>query len=172
MILAPKKSTLPSSGVYRDEAGRTPILQCVKQAEAKMLAAETTKGYLGIEGLPEFNRLATELTMGELVPGNRIATTQTPGGTGSEVAADFIAKVSHRPESGAAIPLGQIIFQSSKLRVWVPRFIPIWLQISGRSISRALLETLDTRRKSRGCDLFACLLPQSNWHRSDSGSMG
>ncbi len=80
-------------GVYRDDAGRTPILKSVKQAEAKLLSDEATKGYLGIDGLAEFNRLAGELTMGGLVPANRIAAAQTPGGTGAlKVAADFIYK--------------------------------------------------------------------------------
>ncbi len=80
-------------GVYRDDAGRTPILKSVKQAEAKLLSDEATKGYLGIDGLAEFNRLAGDLTMGGLVPANRISAAQTPGGTGAlKVAADFVYK--------------------------------------------------------------------------------
>lgn len=80
-------------GVYRDDSGRTPILKSVKQAESKLLADEATKGYLGIDGLTEFNQLACELTMGGLVPTERIAATQTPGGTGAlKVAADFLYK--------------------------------------------------------------------------------
>jgi aspartate aminotransferase len=80
-------------GVYRDDKGRTPILESVKKAESKLLATEATKGYLGIDGLADFNRLVTELTMGTLVDPSRIATAQTPGGTGAlKVAADFLAK--------------------------------------------------------------------------------
>jgi aspartate aminotransferase len=80
-------------GVYRDDQGRTAILDSVKQAEAKILASETTKGYLGIDGLTEFNTLATELSMGGIVAADRIAKAQTPGGTGAlKVAADFLVK--------------------------------------------------------------------------------
>ncbi len=80
-------------GVYRDEAGLTPILASVKQAEQRLLSDEKTKGYLGIDGLPEFRRLASELTLGEWVAADRVAACQTPGGTGAlRVAADFLAK--------------------------------------------------------------------------------
>lgn len=80
-------------GVYRDDAGRTPILDSVKEAESKLLSDEATKGYLGIDGLTEFNRLAGELTLGGIVASDRIAAAQTPGGTGAlKVAADFLYK--------------------------------------------------------------------------------
>src|SRR5262245_52277016 len=45
----PNKINL-SVGVYQDESGRTPILNCVKQAERKLVDAETNKSYLGIDG--------------------------------------------------------------------------------------------------------------------------
>lgn len=80
-------------GVYRDEAGLTPILDSVKQAEQRLLGDEKTKGYLGIDGLPEFRRLASELTLGPWVAADRVAACQTPGGTGAlRVAADFLAQ--------------------------------------------------------------------------------
>jgi aspartate aminotransferase len=80
-------------GVYRDDRGQTPVLKCVKQAEERLLQGEMTKGYLGIDGLPEFKKLASELTMGDLVPAGRIAACQAPGGTGAlKVAADFLVK--------------------------------------------------------------------------------
>lgn len=79
-------------GVYRDEQGKTPVLECVKQAERWLLESEGTKGYLGIDGLAEFQRLARELTLGSIVPGQRVAAFQSPGGTGAlRVAADFAA---------------------------------------------------------------------------------
>ncbi len=70
----------------------TPILESVKQAEQRLLANEKSKGYLGIDGLPEFRKLAGELTLGEWVEPERVAVCQTPGGTGAlRVAADFFA---------------------------------------------------------------------------------
>ena len=79
-------------GVYQDEQGRTCILDTVKKAEARLLASETTKGYLGIDGLKDFARLAGELALGQDYPLERVAAVQTPGGTGAlRVAADFLA---------------------------------------------------------------------------------
>lgn len=85
-------------GVYRDATGQTPVLECVKQAERRLLESEASKGYLGIDGLVEFRRLAAELTLGTLVPAERVVSCQTPGGTGAlRVAADFLVK--HHPRA-------------------------------------------------------------------------
>lgn len=80
-----------SIGVYRDESGLTPILDCVKKAEQALVDQENSKGYLGIDGLGEFNRLVTELVLGELVDPSRVSCFQTPGGTGAlRVSGDFL----------------------------------------------------------------------------------
>ena len=44
-------------GIYKDEAGATPILNCVKKAEKILLETETTKNYLSIEGNAEYAQL-------------------------------------------------------------------------------------------------------------------
>ena len=91
----PNKINL-SVGVYKDAAGSTPILKCVKEAERRLLETETHKSYLGIEGLPQYGKLVRELLFGadhEIVASGRAATAQTPGGTGAlRVAADFIKR--------------------------------------------------------------------------------
>lgn len=80
-------------GVFRDEAGQTPVLHCVKKAEQLLLDSEKSKGYLGIDGLAEFRKLAAELSLGGVVEPERIVAVQTPGGTGAlRVAADFLSK--------------------------------------------------------------------------------
>ncbi len=48
-------------GIYKDEAGATPILNCVKKAEKILLETETTKNYLSIEGNLEYGQLVQEL---------------------------------------------------------------------------------------------------------------
>ncbi|KEY57339.1 amino acid aminotransferase [Serratia sp. DD3] len=82
-------------GVYKDETGKTPVLTSVKKAEQYLLENETTKNYLGIEGIPEFAFYTQELLFGKQSPiinSKRARTAQTPGGTGAlRVAADFIA---------------------------------------------------------------------------------
>src|SRR2546430_9763962 len=97
----PRKINL-SVGVYKDEQGNTPILACVKEAERRLLASEKTKGYLSIEGHPEYAIRVQELLFGpghEVLTNKRAVTAQTPGGTGSlRVAADFLKKHSPRPK--------------------------------------------------------------------------
>jgi aspartate aminotransferase len=96
----PKKIDL-GIGVYRDEFGKTPMLDCVVKAEKILLDTQTTKTYLGPAGVVGFNRAIGELMLGkdnEVFNQGRVRTVQTPGGTGAlRVAADLI-KVA-RPET-------------------------------------------------------------------------
>jgi len=88
-------------GVYRDESGNTPMLDCVVKAEKILLDTQTTKTYLGPAGVVGFNRAIGELILGsdnEVFRQGRARTVQTPGGTGAlRVAADLI-KVA-RPDT-------------------------------------------------------------------------
>lgn len=83
-------------GVYCDETGKTPILASVREAERRILEAESSKGYLPIDGLKPYGKLVQEMLFApghEIVTAKRAATAQTPGGTGGlRVAADFIKK--------------------------------------------------------------------------------
>ncbi|MEQ8788862.1 MAG: amino acid aminotransferase [Pirellulaceae bacterium] len=83
-------------GVYKDANGTTPILDCVKEAERRLLASESSKGYLAIDGMREYDQLVRELLFGpdhEIITSERAATAQSPGGTGAlRVAADLLAR--------------------------------------------------------------------------------
>ena len=80
-------------GVYRDERGRTPVLDSVKKAEQRLLAAQVSKTYLGSGGAPEFNDAMRTLMFGSGAGADRIVTLQTPGGSGSlRVAAGLILR--------------------------------------------------------------------------------
>ena len=89
-------------GVYRDETGNTPVLQCVVKAEKTLIAAQTTKSYLGPPGVAGFNDAMGELIFGrdsDTIRQGRVRTIQTPGGTAAlRVGADLIWQT--RPESG------------------------------------------------------------------------
>jgi aspartate/tyrosine/aromatic aminotransferase len=93
----PKKINL-GVGVYKDAAGRTPVLASVKAAEERLLRAEQSKSYLDIDGTPAYAAAVQELLFGqghEAVTSRRAVTAQAPGGTGAlRVAADFLARVS------------------------------------------------------------------------------
>jgi aspartate aminotransferase len=73
-------------GVYRDPSGDTPVLACVRRAEAALIAAQTTKTYVAPAGRAEFNAAVTRLVLGEAHPavaGGRSVTLQAPGGCGA-----------------------------------------------------------------------------------------
>jgi aspartate/tyrosine/aromatic aminotransferase len=90
-----------SVGVFTDEQGVTPVLKCVKLAEECLLRGETTKSYLSIAGLAQYDHLVQQLVLGSDHPALRqcrVATIQTPGGTGAlRVAADFVHQ--HFPQA-------------------------------------------------------------------------
>ncbi|QDT01126.1 amino acid aminotransferase [Adhaeretor mobilis] len=83
-----------SVGVYKDEHGKTPILDCVRTAATELAAEAATKSYLPIPGLVEYREAVCDLLFGsghEVIEGKRIASAQTPGGTGAlRVAGEFI----------------------------------------------------------------------------------
>jgi aspartate aminotransferase len=87
-------------GVYKDAEGRTPVLDVVKEAERHLVAEETTKSYLPIDGDPAYGRFVRELCFGAaspLVDDGRAVTVDAPGGTGAlRAAGDLLARV--RPD--------------------------------------------------------------------------
>src|SRR5579884_134422 len=70
-------------GVFRDGAGRTPILQVIKQAERRLVETQTSKSYLGSAGDKRFTELLRPILLGEHAYDERIVGVQTPGGTGA-----------------------------------------------------------------------------------------
>jgi aspartate/tyrosine/aromatic aminotransferase len=89
----PKKINL-SVGVYQDAAGKTPILESVRQAGKLVLERQKSMSYLPIPGSPAYAAAAQRLMLGEgheVETSGRAATSHTPGGTGAlRVAADLI----------------------------------------------------------------------------------
>jgi aromatic-amino-acid transaminase len=85
-----------SIGIYFDDAGRIPVLSCVHQAEAQMLAEGGAKPYLPIEGSAAMRTAVQHLLFGadhEAVTSGRIATLQTVGSSGGlKVGADFLKR--------------------------------------------------------------------------------
>ena len=85
-------------GVYFDEQGKLPILQCVLAAEKQLADAPKPKGYLPIDGIAAYDRAVQELVFGagcQALAEGRIATVQTLGGTGGlKVGADFLQRLN------------------------------------------------------------------------------
>ena len=85
-------------GVYFDDNGKLPLLQCVLAAEKAMMDAPKPHGYLPIDGIAAYDDAVKALVFGadsEPVKSGRIATIQALGGTGGlKVGADFLKKLN------------------------------------------------------------------------------
>jgi len=91
----PKKVSL-GVGAYRDDDGKPVVLDCVKEAEKRLVEQGADHEYLPITGLASFVNNATNLAFGDdCVPLNegRMAATQVLSGTGGlRVAAEFFKR--------------------------------------------------------------------------------
>src|SRR5436190_3073278 len=85
-------------GVYYDDEGKLPLLNCVAQTERQMVEAPKPRGYLPIDGIAAYDRAVQGLVFGAdsaAVKSGRIATVQAVGGTGGlKVGADFLKRVN------------------------------------------------------------------------------
>ncbi|HZN46095.1 MAG TPA: amino acid aminotransferase [Ramlibacter sp.] len=93
----PKKVNL-GVGVYYDDHGKLPLLECVRKAEEKLMAAHAARGYLPIDGIASYDAAIKSLVFGadsEPVKSHRVATVQALGGTGGlRVGGDFLKKLN------------------------------------------------------------------------------
>ena len=84
-------------GVYFDDNGKLPLLDCVRTAELAMMEKPTARGYLPIDGIAAYDAAVKSLVFGaesEPVKGGRVATVQGIGGTGGlKIGADFLKKL-------------------------------------------------------------------------------
>ena len=89
----PKKIDL-GIGVYKNEAGNTPVMTAVKKAEGMILDSQTTKSYVGPTGAAGYNAIVAQFLLGKSLNdslGKRRVTVQSPGGCGGlRLAAEFI----------------------------------------------------------------------------------
>ena len=85
-------------GVYFDENGKLPLLQCVQAAEKKLMDTPKPRGYLPIDGIAAYDDAVKKLVFGAdsaVYKDGRIATVQGLGGTGGlKIAADFLKRLN------------------------------------------------------------------------------
>jgi len=70
-------------GVYRDDAGITPVMGAIKQAELALWEVQKSKSYTGLAGDPAFAAALGDLVLGDAAGRDRRAAIATPGGTGA-----------------------------------------------------------------------------------------
>ncbi|MBI2319002.1 MAG: aspartate/tyrosine/aromatic aminotransferase [Betaproteobacteria bacterium] len=83
-------------GVYYDDSGKVPVLECVRRAERELAEKISPRAYLPIDGLPAYDSAVQQLVFGADCPAlkeKRIVTVQALGGTGGlKVGADFLRR--------------------------------------------------------------------------------
>ena len=153
-------------GVYRDAAGTTPILRCVKAAERILLEEQETKAYLGAEGDKRFVELVKPIVFGgQTARSDTIVGVQTPGGCGAlRLGAELV-----KAAGGARILVGQPTWPNH-----TPLIGAAGVEFSGISILRQAVAPGLFRRHA-GCAARGegrrsragpWLLPQSDRRRS------
>ena len=98
----PRKVNL-GVGVYCDDEGKVPLLECVRRAESERVQSRSPKSYLPIDGLAAYDKAVQALAFGADCPAlqeGRIVTVQALGGTGGlKLGADLLRHL----ETGAQV---------------------------------------------------------------------
>ena len=93
----------------------------MKKAEQYLLENETTKNYLGIDGIPEFGRCTQELLFGKgsaLINDKRARTAQTPGALAHYAWLPISGKNTSVKRVWVSNQAGRTIRASLTLQVW------------------------------------------------------
>jgi aromatic-amino-acid transaminase len=85
-------------GVYYDDNGKVPLLECVRRAEKDLADRAAPRAYLPIDGIAAYDKAVQTLVFGNdcaAIKEGRVVTVQALGGTGGlKVGADFLRRIS------------------------------------------------------------------------------
>ena len=85
-------------GIYTDDTGKVPLLECVRRAERALVEAATPRSYLPIDGLATYDKAVQALVFGAdsaVITEKRVITAQALGGTGGlKLGADLLKRIS------------------------------------------------------------------------------
>ncbi len=145
-------------GVYGDEAGRTPVMQAVRQAELIVAEAQTTKAYVAAEGDARFIALLAPIVLGAArAADERYCGMQTPGGTGAlRLAAELIARAN--PEARVWVGAPTWVNHYSLMRSVGLQVLehPFFDQASQAVLFDEMISALDAARPGDVLLLHAC----------------
>jgi aromatic-amino-acid transaminase len=155
----PKKVNL-GVGVYTDDEGRVPVLECVRRAEQQIAEAPLPRNYLPIDGLKPYDRAVQDVLFGagsDALKNGRIVTVQALGGTGGlKLGADFMRRVNPEAQVWISDPSWEnhrAIFEYAGYRVnTYPYYDP---QTHGVRFD-AMLQTLESLPQGSVVLLHAC----------------
>ncbi len=95
-------------GIYYDDTGKVPVLECVRKAELQLVETAAPRGYLPIDGLPAYDSAVQSLVFGSdnsALKEQRIVTVQALGGTGGlKIGADFLKRLAPNTEAYISDP--------------------------------------------------------------------
>lgn len=98
----PRKVNL-GVGVYTDDNGKIPVLECVRHAESERLKSVPPRGYLPIDGLAAYDSAVQQLVFEK--ENKSIVTVQALGGTGGlKIGADFLKSINPGAEAWISEP--------------------------------------------------------------------
>src|SRR5437867_2593946 len=119
----PKKINL-GVGVYVDDTGKIPLLECVKRAEREMAEKASPRGYLPIDGIVDYDREVRALVLGnesDAIKSGRAVTVQALGGTGAlKIGADFLRRFAPAAQVWISEPSWEnhrLLFESAGFKV-------------------------------------------------------
>jgi aspartate/tyrosine/aromatic aminotransferase len=119
-------------GVYRDGAGRTPILRAIKAAEKRLWDEQNTKAYLGGAGDKRYTQLLRPIVLGRHAGDVRIMGLHTPGGCGA-LALGFKLIAAARPDARVLVGTP----------TW-PNHVPV-IEAAGLAVDRYTFYDRDSR---------------------------
>ena len=155
----PRKVNL-GVGVYYDDDGRVPVLECVRRVEQKLAETPMPRNYLPIDGLQAYDRAVQELLFGKdsaALREQRIVTVQTLGGTGGlKVGADLLRRLNANAQLYISDPSWenhQALFDYAGYKV---QAYPYYDAATGGLRFEAMLDTLRTLPRGSIVLLHAC----------------
>ena len=111
-------------GVYYTDEGKVPLLKAVIQAEREIVAKESPRSYIPIDGPTPYNSSVQNLLFGAdsaLIKDGRVVTAECLGGTGAlRVGADFIKRLEPNVPAAISNPTWENhrgIFESANFQV-------------------------------------------------------
>ncbi|MEP2783904.1 MAG: aromatic amino acid transaminase [Pseudoruegeria sp.] len=94
----PRKDKLNLTvGIYQDDAGQTPVLKAVKQAEQQLMATQTSKSYLALTGDAIYCSVLGNTLMGDAFDDMWVSAQTAGGAVALRVMADLLAQMPQTP---------------------------------------------------------------------------
>ena len=155
----PNKVNL-GQGVYVDDSGKVPVLECVRRAESMLAESARPRSYLPIDGLAAYDTAARQLLFGSAHPAlreNRIVSVQSLGGTGAlKVGADLLRRIDPGAEIWISDPSWEnhrALFEYAGFKV---NTYPYYDAVTRGCNFRAMLEAINGLAPGSIVVLHAC----------------